>query len=268
MVDLGKHNVVGVRIDAVDYEAATQRIVAAAEVGQRCTTTALAVHGVMTGALDAEHRYRLNRFDLVVPDGMPVRWGLNWLHGTRLRDRVYGPNLMLHVCGEAARRGLPIFLFGCDEPTLAELKERLLARYPQLRIAGSEPSRFRQLNKDEADALMTRIRASGARIVFVGIGCPRQEIWAYEFGDMLNLPVLAVGAAFAFHAGRLAQAPTWMQRRGLEWLYRLTREPRRLWRRYVYLNPAYVAMLVGQKLGLRRFDDQGRKPNGLPHLYG
>ncbi len=118
MIDLGKHNLIGVHIDAVDYEGAVERVLKAAHEGRRCTTTALAVHGVMTGALDATHRHRLNSLDLVVPDGMPVRWGLNLLHKTKLPDRVYGPNLMLKVCEAAAEQQVPIFLFGSDQTTL------------------------------------------------------------------------------------------------------------------------------------------------------
>ena len=268
MIDLGKRNLIGVRIDAIDYAGAVQRVMRAAEAGERCTATALAVHGVMTGALDPQHRYRLNHLDLVVPDGMPVRWGLNLLHRTALPDRVYGPNLMLRVCEAAAERGVPIYLFGCDEPTLQQLQDRLTQRFPKLRIAGSQPSKFRRLTPEEGDRLAAEIRGSGAGITFVGIGCPRQEVWAYEFGDRLQMPVLAVGAAFAFHAGTLPQAPRWMQNAGLEWLYRFCKEPRRLWRRYVYLNPAYVTLLALQLTGLRRPDSDRLTPPAEQMLYG
>jgi N-acetylglucosaminyldiphosphoundecaprenol N-acetyl-beta-D-mannosaminyltransferase len=253
MIDLGKHNLIGVQIDAVDYEGAVARIINAASDQRRCTTTALAVHGVMTGALDAQHRHRLNRLDLVVPDGMPVRWGLNLLHKTKLPDRVYGPNLMLKTCDAAAAKSIPIYLFGSDATTLAKLRDNLKAKYPNLIIAGAEPSQFRQLNKEESQQMIENIKASGAGITFVGIGCPRQEVWAYEFGDQLNMPVLAVGAAYSFHAGTLAQAPAWIQNNGLEWFYRFTKEPKRLWRRYVYLNPAYLTMLGLQLLGIKKF---------------
>lgn len=250
MIDLGKKNLLGVLVDALDYEAAVNRFTVAAISGERYATTALAVHGVMTGALDATHRYRLNHFEMIVPDGMPVRWGLNLLHRTGLPDRVYGPTLMLKLCERAASQQLPIFLFGSDADTLAALKESLKLRFPALQIAGSEPSQFRQLTDAESDELAERIRASGAKMTFVGLGCPRQEIWVYEMADRLNMPLFAVGAAFPFHAGKLPQAPVWMQRWGLEWLFRLACEPKRLWRRYLYLNPAYLGMLALQKLGI------------------
>ena len=268
MIDLGKKNLIGVQIDAVDYQGAVQRIMAAAGESRRCTATALAVHGVMTGALDAEHRHRLNQLDLVVPDGMPVRWGLNLLHRSSLPDRCYGPTLMLKVCEAAAEQNTPIYLFGTNDQTLKLLQENLLRKFPNLQIAGSEPSQFRRLSDIESQAMVERIRRSGAKILFVGIGCPRQEIWAYEFGDMLQMPIFAVGAAFDFHAGTLAQAPAWMQDYGLEWLFRLVNEPKRLWRRYLYLNPAYLTLLALQYFKLRRVPAEKTIAPTQRMLYG
>lgn len=253
MIDFGRHSVLGVGIDAVDYESAVARILKAAHEGARCTTSALAVHGVMTGALDEYHRFRLNELDLVVPDGQPVRWALHWLYGIRLADRVYGPNLTLRVLEVAAAEGLPVYFYGSTPETLGLLLERLRVRMPDLRIAGSEPSKFRRLSEDEMEATIARIRRSGARIVIVGLGCPRQEVFAWETGDALAMPVLAVGAAFDFHAGTLRQAPTRLQRIGLEWVYRLCQEPKRLWRRYLYLNPYYLFLIALQLTGLTRF---------------
>ncbi len=268
MLDLGRHNLLGVGVNAVDYETAVSRIVDAARNRRPFGVSALAVHGVMTGVLDREHRHRLNQLELIVPDGQPVRWGLNLLHGTRLRDRVYGPDLMLRTCEAATQQGLPIYLFGSTESMLADLKQRLLARFPGLQIAGLEPSRFRTLTPAERNEIVERILQSGAAITFAGLGCPRQEVWAYEFKDRLRMPVLAVGAAFAFHAGQLSQAPPLMQRYGLEWFYRLTREPGRLWRRYLYLNPYFLWLLFLQKTGLRKFDLQDNCPPQKEMLYG
>lgn len=246
MIDRGKFNLLGIQISAVDYETVVDRVVTAANHRTALGVSALAVHGVMTGVSDREHCHRLNQLELVVPDGQPVRWALNTLHRVQLRERVYGPNLMLKVCQAAADAGLPIFFFGSTASTLQTLSKRLLERYPTLQIAGLRASQFRRLTDEERDALVDEIRSSGAMITMVGLGCPRQEIWTYEFKDALSMPVLAVGAAFAFHAGQLAQAPVWMQDRGLEWLYRLGREPLRLWKRYVLLNPAYVALVTLQ----------------------
>ena len=229
MIDHGKKNLLGVGIDAVDYEASVARIVQAAQQKKPLGVSALAVHGVMTGVFDREHCYRLNQLELVVPDGQPVRWALNLLHRTGLPDRVYGPKLTLKVCEAAAKEGLGIFLFGSNQETLELLSQKLEECFPEIRIVGKCPSKFRTLDRSERDQLIEEIRASGADITLVGIGCPRQEVWAFEFREQLSMPVMAVGAAFAFHAGELAQAPTWMQDRGLEWLYRFTREPTRLW---------------------------------------
>jgi len=253
MIDRGKHNILGVRVDAVDYAAAVDRIAEAAVNRRPLAVSALAVHGIMTGVLDPVHRIRLNNFDLVVPDGQPVRWALNLLHGTRLSERVYGPTLMLEMCEWAAANKAPIFLFGGTAAQLTALGKRLQLRFPGLWIVGTRPSAFRRLTAAERDQLVAEIRASGAALTFVGLGCPRQEVWAYENREALSMPLLAVGAAFAFHAGQLSQAPRFMQDRGLEWFYRMVREPRRLWKRYALLNPLYLALLFAQWTGLRRF---------------
>ncbi|MFO0928105.1 MAG: WecB/TagA/CpsF family glycosyltransferase [Gemmataceae bacterium] len=250
MIDRGKHDVLGVHIDAVDYEAAVDRVARAAHDGRGYAVSALAVHGVMTGVLDREHRHRLNAFEMLVPDGQPVRWALNLLHRTRLTDRVYGPNLMLRVCARAAADGLPIFLFGGSAELLAALQTKLLGLYPTLQIAGVRSSLFRRMTDAEETALVDEVKRSGATILFIGLGCPRQEVSAFELRQRLNMPLIAVGAAFNFHAGLLPQAPPGWQRRGLEWLFRLTREPTRLWRRYLLLNPLYLTLLGCQAMGL------------------
>lgn len=249
MRDEGRHPVAGVAIDAVDYDVALSRILDAARDRRFLGVSALAVHGVMTGHDDPEHRARLSALDLVVPDGQPVRWALNALHGTDLGDRVYGPELTLRVCDAAAAAGLPVYLYGSTPEVLHDLEANLRTRFPALSIAGSRPSLFRPASEAEQRQIAAEIVASGSRICLVGLGCPRQEVFVYEHRDLLPMPTLAVGAAFDFHAGRLAQAPRWMQDRGLEWLYRLAREPRRLARRYLVLNPRFVLAVAAQRLG-------------------
>jgi exopolysaccharide biosynthesis WecB/TagA/CpsF family protein len=256
LIDQGKRNVLGVNIDAVDYEAVVARVQKAARAGERVTCSALAVHGVMTGVLDSAHRYRLNRLDLVVPDGQPVRWALRLLHRLRLPDRVYGPQLALEVCRMASREELPIFLYGSTPEVIKRLHSNLNLRFPSLHIAGAEPSKLRQLTPAEKRTTIERVRESGAAITFVGLGCPRQEVWAFEFGDELSMPVLAVGAAFDFLAGMLPQAPQTLQRAGLEWLYRLAQEPSRLWKRYLFLNPLYLSLLGLQLLRVWELDPE------------
>jgi N-acetylglucosaminyldiphosphoundecaprenol N-acetyl-beta-D-mannosaminyltransferase len=268
MIDRGKRNILGVLVDAVDYEAAVERIIRAASRGQAMAVTALAVHGVTTGAEDAAHRYRLNQFDLVCPDGQPVRWALNLLYGTSLPDRVYGPTLTLLLCERAAELQLPVFLFGSRMPVLEALSRNLRARFPGLRIAGVHPSRFRQLTEPEREQVVNDIRSSGAALTLVGLGCPRQEVWVYEYRELLKMPLVAVGAAFDFHAGLLRQAPPILQRAGLEWMFRLLMEPRRLWRRYLYSNSAYLGLLALQVTGLRRFDPSVSAPPSHPLRYG
>lgn len=250
MIDQGKRNILGVLVNAIDYEAATEQVITAAQQRQPLALTALAVHGVMTGVQDPAHNARLNSFDVVTPDGQPVRWALNLLHGAQLHDRVYGPSLTLRVLERCAAEGLPIYLYGSTRATLDRLVGALETTFPGLKIAGTEESKFRTARPDEEYEIANRIRASGARLVLVGLGCPRQETFAYAMRPLLDMPLLAVGAAFDYHAGLLRMPPGWMQRRGLEWLWRLTLEPKRLWRRYMVLNPAYLARLGAQKAKL------------------
>jgi N-acetylglucosaminyldiphosphoundecaprenol N-acetyl-beta-D-mannosaminyltransferase len=250
-VDTGvKHSVLGVLVDATTYDEAAETVLAAAREGRPFALTALAVHGVMTGVQDRAHEARLNSFDLVTPDGQPVRWALNSLYGAGLTDRVYGPTLTLRVLAGAAAEGLPVYLYGSTDATLDRLVPKLHELFPALKIAGREPSKFRPAQPGEAEQIAERIKGSGARLVLVGLGCPRQEIFAYAMRPLLPMPLLAVGAAFDYHAGQLRRPPEWMQKRGLEWLWRLGLEPGRLWRRYLLLNPAYLARLSAQKTRL------------------
>jgi N-acetylglucosaminyldiphosphoundecaprenol N-acetyl-beta-D-mannosaminyltransferase len=268
VIDRGKRNVLGVLVNAIDYQATVHQVILAAQEHQPLAVSALAVHGVMTGVMDPIQRYRLNHLDLVVPDGQPVRWALNHLYDTALPDRVYGPTLMLKVCQEASCERLPIYLYGSREVVLKQLAKNLRERFPDLCIAGYQPSRFRRLSIEEQIETVRMIRNSTSRLVFVGLGCPRQEVWAYENRALLSMPILAVGAAFDFHAGLLAQAPVGWQSRGLEWLYRLLREPHRLWRRYLFLNPLYL-LLVGLQLAhLGLFDPNAVTPPAAEMRYG
>jgi N-acetylglucosaminyldiphosphoundecaprenol N-acetyl-beta-D-mannosaminyltransferase len=254
MIDRGKKNILGILVDAVDYEAAITKIMTAANANTGMTVSALAVHGVMTGIFDPTQRYRLNHLDLVVPDGQPVRWALNWLYHTHLSDRVYGPTLMLKICECAAQQMLPIYLYGSRPSVIETLSHNLRSHFPDLIIAGVQPSRFRQISTAEKEEVVQEIHQSGAAITFVGLGCPRQEIWIYEYYKDLPMPLIAVGAAFDFHAGMLPQAPPLLQRSGLEWFYRLIHEPRRLWKRYMFLNPLYLSLLMLQFSGIIHFD--------------
>ncbi|HEX5446099.1 MAG TPA: WecB/TagA/CpsF family glycosyltransferase [Pirellulales bacterium] len=241
-----KLEVMGVGISPTTYDEAVELILAAAQHGQRAVVACQAVHAVVTAACDAELRRRVNAFELVTPDGQPVRWALNWLYRARLAERVYGPELMWRVCGEAARREAPIYLYGGTPQVLEKLQARLIRVFPRLRIAGSESPPFRPLSDEEDRRVVERINASGARLVFIGLGCPKQDHFAFEHRDRLHAVQLCVGAAFDFHAGTKPMAPRWMQRRGLEWFFRLCCEPRRLARRYLVTNTLFVVKLARQ----------------------
>jgi N-acetylglucosaminyldiphosphoundecaprenol N-acetyl-beta-D-mannosaminyltransferase len=267
MLDAGKRNVLGILMNIIDYEGAVDFIVRTARARKGAAVSALAVHGLMTGAFDREQKFRLNHFDLLVPDGQPVRWVLNWLYRAGLGDRVYGPDLTRKVCARAASERLPVYFYGSTPDVLASLRAKLEVMFPGLIIAGMKPSLFRRLRPEEKIELAWQIRSSGAAITFVGLGCPRQEAFAYEFRDHLQMPILAVGAAFPFLAGITAQAPRWMQDAGLEWLFRLGSEPGRLWRRYLLLNPAYLFCVAAQALGVSRFPTDGQSPT-QELLYG
>jgi exopolysaccharide biosynthesis WecB/TagA/CpsF family protein len=251
MIDLGKQNILGIGVNAIDYEAATDGILRAAREKRPFAVSALAVHGVMTGALDPVHKHRLNDLDMVVPDGQPVRWAMKWLYGIVLPERVYGPELTLRVCEQAAAEGLGIYLYGSREEVLDKLTANLQEKFPTLKIAGSQPSLFRRITAAEQADIAETINASGASIVLVGLGCPRQETWVFENRELIAMPLLAVGAAFDFHAGLLPQAPAWFQDHGLEWLFRLIQEPGRLWKRYVFFNTLYLILLGLQFAKLR-----------------
>ena len=263
-----KRNVLGVLVDAIDYDATVERVLAAVRERRPFCLTALAVHGVMTGVADPAHRLRLNEFDVVTADGQPVRWALNLLYGAGLRDWVSGPELTLQLLHRLAAEDLPVFLYGSTRETLDALAASLPRLVPGLTIAGAEPSKFRTAHPGEERAIAERIRRSGARVVLVGLGCPRQEIFAHAMRPLLGMPLLAVGAAFDFHAGTQRRAPAWMRRRGLSWLWRLALEPRRLWRRYLLLNPAYLLRLAAQAVRLWRPDPRparrGSAPDAVP----
>lgn len=216
--------------------------------GARGYLTAAAVNLVMSAQEQPDTLAAVLGATLAVPDGMPLVWALRALGHTRA-TRVYGPDLMAGYCARARRAGTPIYLYGGrhDEAARELLARRLRERFPGLAIAGSSAPPFRALTPAEDEREIELINSSGAAVVWVGTGQPRQERWMHEMRPRLTPPLLVgVGAAFDFHAGLVKQAPPWMQRNGLEWTYRLSREPRRLWRRYARYNPRFVAGFARQ----------------------
>jgi N-acetylglucosaminyldiphosphoundecaprenol N-acetyl-beta-D-mannosaminyltransferase len=192
-----------------------------------------------------EYRAIVNGADLVTPDGMPLVWALR-LFGVKEATRVYGPTLMMHVLERAAMEGVAVGFYGASSEVIARMLGECRRRFEGLRVTYAHAPPFRQLTDEEDRAVMQEINDSGARILFVGLGCPKQERWMASHKGSVRAVMLGVGAAFDFLAGVKPQAPDWMQRVGLEWVFRLATEPRRLWRRYAYHNPRFVALLAGQ----------------------
>jgi exopolysaccharide biosynthesis WecB/TagA/CpsF family protein len=248
-----KYDVLGVHVSATHYDETVDAIARAALAGVPAIVSLHAVHAVVTASGDAHLREAVNSFQMVAPDGQPVRWALNWLYRAGLSDRVYGPELMLRMCERAARDKIAIYLYGgATREILHQLQTALIGRFPGLIVCGAESPPFRPLSDVEDQAVVQRINGSGAGIVFIGLGCPKQDFFAFEHRDRIRAVQVCVGAAFDFHAGSKRMAPRWMQRRGLEWLYRLLQEPRRLGRRYLVTNTQFLVKLAAQLLFRKR----------------
>ena len=197
------------------------------------------VHSVVTAGRERMLRDAINGADLVTPDGMPIAWLLR-RSGYIGQKRIDGPDLMWHLCLAAEKRGLGIFLYGSTTDTLARLTTKLMQAFPRLRLVGEYAPPFRPLTEQESADVLAEIRRSEAHLVFVGLGCPKQELWMAAHRSHLQAVLVGVGAAFDFHAARVRRAPVWMRRAGLEWCFRLLSEPRRLWKRYLITNSVFV----------------------------
>jgi N-acetylglucosaminyldiphosphoundecaprenol N-acetyl-beta-D-mannosaminyltransferase len=246
---VAREDLLGVPLALTDYERTLDWIDDAVASRHRAYICVAAVHTVMACREDPELRTAVLGADFTLPDGQPLVWALKAL-GHPLPDRVYGPELMERACARAARSGQRIYLYGGrNQGALAELARVLRLRHPGLRIVGGHCPPFRPLADAENDAVADEINRSRADVVWVGIGVPKQEKWMAQMRHRLDAPVLiGVGAAFDFHAGLVPQAPDALQRLGLEWVFRLVQEPRRLWRRYLRYNPRFVAGFLRQYL--------------------
>jgi N-acetylglucosaminyldiphosphoundecaprenol N-acetyl-beta-D-mannosaminyltransferase len=240
-----------VRVDETTYREATATIRAWAERGESRYVCVANVHLVMEAHDDVRLRGVVNEADLVTPDGMPLVWILR-LKGHALPDRVYGPTLMMHILRAAAENGISVGLYGSTPEVLERLAKRLAAQHPSLTLGFRESPPFHDLTPTEDAVVCGRIEASNIRLLFVGLGCPRQEKWMAAHKGRIQAVMVGVGAAFDFLAGTKRQAPRWMQSLGLEWLFRLATEPLRLWRRYLYNNPRFVALAAAELLGFWR----------------
>ncbi|GAB5524374.1 MAG: WecB/TagA/CpsF family glycosyltransferase [Roseivirga sp.] len=236
----------------VDYDSASDIIIEHAMANQSFGVSALAVHGLMTSVTDSTLGSLINKIDLIVPDGQPVRWALNSFYKLGMKDRVYGPQLTLNVLEKANEHGLSVFLYGSNQTTSDLFRAFIEKTFPNALIVGQHIDRFREATEQEDQADIERINSSGAHVVLVGRGCPRQELWVANHKGKVNAAMMAVGAAFDFHAGTLDQAPKWMQDNGLEWLFRLIKEPKRLWKRYMVTNSRFILKFLKYKLLLRR----------------
>ena len=246
-------NVLGVGVSAINMRGALAAIERWIENASPHYVCVAPVHGIMESQRDESLRRIYNAAGLVTPDWMPLVW-LSRLRGCRWVERVYGPDLMLAVCEASVRRRWRHFLYGGGHGVAPRLAQRLAARFPGIEIVGTYTPPFRPLTAAEDRVVTDQINQSGADIVWVGIGAPKQEHWMAAHVGRIAAPVMVgVGAAFDFHAGVKRQAPRWMQRTGLEWLFRLATEPRRLWWRYLRTNPYFVYLLVLQALGLRKY---------------
>jgi N-acetylglucosaminyldiphosphoundecaprenol N-acetyl-beta-D-mannosaminyltransferase len=255
--------IVGMRVDATSYDEAANRIVRWAERGESRYVCVASVNNVVLAQDDDAFASAMNRAHLVTPDGMPLVWGLRML-GIASATRVCGPILTPLLCQAAARKGIPVGFYGGTPEALRDLLATVSTRFPGLEVAYSCSPPFRALTAEEDRRVRAEIRASGARILFVGLGAPKQERWMADRLGAMDGVMIGVGAAFDVLAGKTTRAPGWMQQVGLEWMFRLIREPRRLWKRYVYGNPRFV-VLFGKQVLAAEWARRGRaEPRPAP----
>ena len=238
----------GVRITPTTYSSVTRSMVELVKVRARGYVCVANVHMLMEAYDSQSFKDVVNLANLVVPDGMPLVWMMR-LKGLHDQERVYGPTLMLKLLETASRENIPVGFYGGAPEVLVKLVEKMQLRFPSLKIAYSFSPPFGEMGADEDAKIVESINGSGAAILFVGLGCPKQEIWMADHHEKINAVMIGVGAAFDFHAGAKPQAPVWIQRIGLEWLFRLVTEPRRLWKRYLYHNPRFIFLAIADLMG-------------------
>ena len=255
MSDLIKQKIINSWISVTSYEDATHRIEDLAKPSASCYIIAANVHVVMTAYWQPHYQNIINQAALVTPDGMPLVFGMRLL-GIKNQTRVYGPDLMLACCDRFQKTKTPIYLYGSTTTTLENLQHRLKQHFPNLIIAGTHAPPFRPLTPEEEATDIKRIHHSGAKVVFVSLGCPKQEEWMARQQGKLGAVMIGVGAAFSFHSGEVSQAPRWLMKLGLEWLYRFSQEPRRLWKRYLINNPTFLVLFARQLLKEKIFSHE------------
>lgn len=248
-----KNKILGSRVDPVSYAQTVQQVVAWAQHHESRYVCLANVHMLMEAYDLLEFQNVVNGADLVTPDGMPLVWMLHRL-GYPDQERVYGPELTMKLIEVVATQEIAIGLYGGTVETLEKLTALYKQKYPNLKIAYSYSPPFRLMNAEEDDAVIRAVNASGAKILFIGLGCSKQERWMAAHRGKIQAVMLGVGSTFDYHSGNKRQAPLWMQNSGLEWLFRFSQEPARLWRRYLYHNPRFIALAMMQLTGLCAFD--------------
>jgi N-acetylglucosaminyldiphosphoundecaprenol N-acetyl-beta-D-mannosaminyltransferase len=253
MSPLPKVNILGVGINAMTMSQALAQISAWIDNRSPHYVSVCAVHTIIECQRSMAMRQAVNGAGLATPDGMPLVWLGRWLSQVEV-NRVYGPDLMLALCELSARRGYTHYFYGGAAGVAERLAQALQQRVPGLKVAGSYSPPFRPQVSLEASETIAQINASDPDIIWVGLGTPKQDLWMAAHRPLLKAPVIiGIGAAFDFHTGRIPQAPHWMQRNGLEWLFRLWQEPRRLWYRYLVYNPLFILLVLAQTFGLKRY---------------
>ncbi len=239
--------VIGVPIDVVSWDEALARLSRWGGAHESRVVCICSVHSVVTARQDQSFGDIVRAADMATPDGAPVAFMLR-RSGHAAQERINGPDLMWKFCERADRSGERVFFYGGQPKVLEQLCARLKAQFPGLDVAGTYAPPFRALSAEEDEEIVRQINASGAGVVWVGLGCPKQERWMQAHRGRIQAVMVGVGAAFDYHAGTLRRAPRWMQKRGLEWVYRLAHEPRRLWRRYLVANSVFVVAALTQLL--------------------
>jgi len=244
-MSFSKVSIFGLPYAVTNYEQASEIIVENAAKRKSYAVFALPVHGVVEAQHNKDFAEAIKLADMIVPDGQPIRWAMNNFHKVGLKDRVYGPLLTLYVLEKANRLGLNVFLYGGATQEITDKFAAFIEQnYPNVKICG----KYREEQAHESTLDAEDINKAGTHILLVGRGCPKQEIWVAERKDKVQAAMMAVGAAFSFHAGAIKQAPKWMQGIGLEWLFRLLQEPKRLFKRYLTTNSYFIYLVIRYKI--------------------
>jgi N-acetylglucosaminyldiphosphoundecaprenol N-acetyl-beta-D-mannosaminyltransferase len=247
--------VLGTPLDITNYKDSSSKIIGWAKECQSRYICIANVHVLMEAYDSGTYQKAINHADLVIPDGMPLVWMMR-LKGVKSQPRVYGPLLMLEVLERAEKEQIPVGFYGSDESTLKKLVSNMRGLFPSLLVNYTLSPPFRKLDNREDSEIIKAINNSNTRILFVGLGCPKQELWMAEHKEKISAAMLGVGAAFDFHAGNKPQAPSWIQKIGMEWFFRLLHEPRRLAKRYLYHNPRFILLALMELLGILNLDKE------------